>query len=165
MKTILHNAINSVIESFYGLPFINHIDTSITSSPSHSPSHQQSQFFLSSSSSILSFKHITYISEYIYQTTIEMSKIIYENFFIIPLARLYLWAPTLNGWGGLGGQNLQEICAQMTHLSSDFWDLHRPECMDMVSKKFYGLVVVFETFFYFIILFYIIHKFCLRIKK
>jgi hypothetical protein len=147
MKQVLNTAINRAMEIFHGHSYIymeecneHRIDDGNNNHPHH-----------------LIQSWSNYIFIYLKKT--------YEYLFIAPMAKLYLWGPSLGGWGFLGGQSLEEICAQNTHISSDFWNQHRSECVEMVSKNFYGLVVVCETLIYFITIFLIIRNLCKCINK
>lgn len=79
----------------------------------------------------------------------------YNKIVLTPLARLYLWGPHLNGWGFWAGKALHDICAQMTHMPSDFWIHHPDECMQVISKSFYSNIILIETCVYL----YLIYKF------
>ena len=77
---------------------------------------------------------------------------IYETIILTPLARLYIYGPSLSGWGFWGGLEINDICAQKTNTPADFWKSNHQECIRIVSKSFYGLVVLIESIFYFIII-------------
>jgi hypothetical protein len=77
---------------------------------------------------------------------------IYEKLILSPLARLYLYGPSLGGWGFWNGLGMHVICAQKTNLLPDFWEHHPFECAQIVSKQFYSSVVFIETFVYFFII-------------
>ena len=63
-----------------------------------------------------------------------------------PLAHFYIYGPT---WLGMwGGKHAHDICAQLTHTPSDVWIRNREECMAIIGKSFYSIVVVVETLFY-----------------
>ena len=74
---------------------------------------------------------------------------VYEKLFLMPLARLYLYGPSLGGWGFWNGIKLHVICAQKTNLLPDFWEHHPFECAQLVSKQFYSSIILIETFVYF----------------
>lgn len=80
----------------------------------------------------------------------DSSKLIqlYKTFVVKPLARLYLWGPRWGNWGFWGGQTLHDICAQITSVSSDFWIKHPDECLVVISKSFYSLLILFESILY-----------------
>jgi hypothetical protein len=101
-----------------------------------------------------------------YHTLYTVISRIYEFAILSPLARLYLHGPS---WGSIGfwnGVDINIICAQKTQLSVSFWENNSSQCLTLISKQFYGIVVMFETIFYFFmlwvvmktILFYIIFK-------
>ena len=73
----------------------------------------------------------------------------YEYLILSPLARLYLYGPALGGWGFWNGMDLSIICAQKTQLSPEFWNDHPYECIQIVSRNFYSVVVLCETVLYF----------------
>jgi hypothetical protein len=76
----------------------------------------------------------------------------YEWLVLTPLARLYMFGPSVGGIGFWGGQDISEICAQKTNLSSEFWKENSFECFQLISKNFYGMVVLCESIFYFLLL-------------
>jgi len=83
---------------------------------------------------------------------------IYSKLVLTPLARLYLWGPGMGGWGFWGGVDIHNICAQKTSLAAEFWAEHTEECVELVGKHFFSFVVVLQTVFYFILLFWIAKK-------
>jgi hypothetical protein len=95
---------------------------------------------------------------WIYNTTAKL----YGRFILTPLARLYLWGPNIGGWGFWEGLEMHDICAQQTHYSSEFWKQHPYACAEIVTKKFYSLLIVIQTLVYFIVL-YCIVKFIYRL--
>jgi hypothetical protein len=78
--------------------------------------------------------------------------VVYEYAVLSPLARLYLYGPSFGGWGFWNGLGLHVICSQKTNLLPEFWQSHPTECIQIVSKNFYGMIVLFETLCYFLIL-------------
>lgn len=77
---------------------------------------------------------------------------VYEYAVLAPLARLYLYGPSFGGWGFWNGLGLHVICSQKTNLLPEFWQTHPAECIQIVSKNFYGMIVLVETLCYFLIL-------------
>lgn len=92
----------------------------------------------------------------------------YELLILSPLARLYLHGPSFGGIGFWNGISIYTICSQKTTLLPEFWKSHSTECIQLISKHFYGGVVLFETVTYFVfiwvslkyILNYLKHKCC-----
>jgi len=82
----------------------------------------------------------------------------YEYVVLTPLSRLFLLGPSLGGFGFWNGQRIEDICAQKTSLTADFWKDHHMECVQIISKSFYGMVVLFETVIYFLVMWFIIKK-------
>lgn len=81
---------------------------------------------------------------------------VYEHIILFPLSRLYLFGPSFGGFGFWAGLGLPDICAQKTHLATDFWKEHPLECITIVGKNFYSIVVLLETLFYFFMIWTII---------
>jgi len=55
--------------------------------------------------------------------------------------------------GGWGGQSLPSICATMTSLKAEYWEVHSDECNQLYHDKEEGFVnlcmaLVMATFFY-----------------
>jgi hypothetical protein len=73
----------------------------------------------------------------------------YHRWFILPVAKLYLWGPGLGGWGFWGGMDMSEICAHKTTLNSAFWRQHPDECAEIVSRHVYSVAILIETIVYF----------------
>ena len=107
-----------------------------------------------------------------YKSLYEIQQKIYEFIILTPLARLYLHGPS---WGTIGfwnGVDINIICAQKTQLSVSFWENNSSECLTLITKQFYGMIVMFETICYFFmlwisiktILFYIISQ-CITLKN
>ena len=78
---------------------------------------------------------------------------IYEYIVLSPLARLYLYGPSWGTFGFWNGMDTTIICSQKTQLSSSFWEEHPHECLQLISKHFYGTVVLFETIVYFTVVY------------
>jgi hypothetical protein len=89
-----------------------------------------------------------YITYYVHKS--------YEYVILSPLARLYLHGPSWGGMGFWNGLGLHVICSQKTNLMPEFWQTHPMECIQIVSKSFYSLVVLIETLFYFFFLWIIL---------
>lgn len=77
----------------------------------------------------------------------------YARLLLWPLATLYFYAPELGGFGGWGGAELPDICAQLTKLSAEFWLEHREECGELVAKRLQSFVMVFQAVLYFFALY------------
>ena len=80
-------------------------------------------------------------------------KTLYEWLVLMPLSRLYLYGPTLNGWGFWGGQEVSLICAQQTSLNVNFWRENEDQCYELISKQFQSITVLVETVMYFLCIF------------
>lgn len=89
----------------------------------------------------------------------------YDYTVLSPLARLYLYGPSLGGWGFWNGMDLSMICAQKTNISLEFWQTHSAECIQLISRHFYGIVVLVETLFYFIIMWALLRWMGHRLNK
>jgi hypothetical protein len=83
---------------------------------------------------------IDIVSEKLYQ--------IYEYTILTPLAKIYLFGPSFLGWGFWAGQDLSHICSQKTNVPADFWEKNPVQCVQLITRSFYGMVVVIETFLY-----------------
>jgi hypothetical protein len=83
---------------------------------------------------------------------------VYHHVVLYPLAKLYMYGPTLNGWGFWGGQDISHICAQKTSLDAEFWKHHPHECIEIIGKNFYAFVILMETLIYFRLLLYAIQS-------
>ena len=77
---------------------------------------------------------------------------LYGYIILSPLARLYLHGPSWGTFGFWNGIDVAVICSQKTQLSPSFWEEHPRECLQLVSKQFFGTVVLFETIIYFIVI-------------
>lgn len=82
----------------------------------------------------------------------------YEYIVLTPLSRLFLLGPSLGGFGFWNGQRIEDICAQKTTLPAEFWKEHQIECIQLISKSFYGIVVLFETVIYFFLVWFLIKQ-------
>lgn len=91
----------------------------------------------------------TVMAETKYNDWIQTLQQMYQQWILSPLARLYLWGPTLGGWGFWGGMDMADICAQKTTLGADFWKKNSEQCAHLVTKQFYSLTVLVETLTYF----------------
>jgi hypothetical protein len=80
---------------------------------------------------------------------------LYTYVILSPLARLYLFGPSWGTFGFWSGIDVTVICSQKTNLPPTFWQEHPHECVEIISKQFYGTVVLFETIFYFGIMWFI----------
>lgn len=89
----------------------------------------------------------------------------YEKFILFPLGRLYLLGPTLYGWGFWGGTDISHICASKTHLNSEFWKQNPSQCIQMIGKNFYSIIVGVETIVYFLTLWTLLKLFFYCIKQ
>lgn len=87
---------------------------------------------------------------------IRYAQKVYEYVVLVPLARLYLHGPSLGGWGFWNGLDLSVICSQKTNLLPEFWKSHPTECIQLVSKGFYGVLVLLETVTYFLLIWVIL---------
>lgn len=96
---------------------------------------KQSHFTVSPTTEAWSWSHLMYST--------------YSKWILSPLARLYLWGPTLGGWGFWGGMEMADICAQKTTLAAEFWKHHPEQCVHLVTKQFYSVTVLVETLTYF----------------
>jgi hypothetical protein len=83
---------------------------------------------------------------------------IYGKVVLTPLARLYIWGPSWGTLGFWGGKPMHDICAQLTSLSSDFWLKHPEQCVEVVSKTFYSLIILVETVVYVVFLLWVCKK-------
>jgi len=67
-----------------------------------------------------------------------------------PLAMLYLYGPA---WmGGWSGKPIQDICAQMTHVESSFWEDNIDTCNELVVTSFDSFYVTLGVIVYFLII-------------
>ena len=72
----------------------------------------------------------------------------YEWFILTPMAKMYLFGPSFLGWGFWAGQDLSQICSQKTNVPSEFWEKNPLQCVQLITKSFYAMVVVIETILY-----------------
>ena len=86
---------------------------------------------------------------------------LYTYVILSPLARLYLYGPSWGTFGFWSGIDATVICSQKTNLPPIFWEKHPHECVEIISKQFYGTVVMFETIFYFGTIWFILKYFLL----
>lgn len=69
-----------------------------------------------------------------------------SRFILKPLSRLYVYGPT---WMGMwGGKHAHDICAQLTNTPSDVWIRNKEDCMTVIGRSFYSIVIVIETLLY-----------------
>lgn len=65
-----------------------------------------------------------------------------------PLRWLYLFGPSLLGWGFWEGKTAAEVCSRLTNVEAAFWerDLNRGQCLELIEAKVHafsiGAVVV-----------------------
>lgn len=64
-----------------------------------------------------------------------------DVFLRIPLERLYMHGPALSGWGFWEGKRIEDICAELTRVPADRWELMRIECEDLVRRQFKSFYV------------------------
>ena len=64
-----------------------------------------------------------------------------DVFLRIPLERLYMHGPALSGWGFWEGKRVEDICAELTRVPADRWELMRLECEDLVKRQFKSFYV------------------------
>lgn len=88
----------------------------------------------------------------LFEYLIQYIQIAYEKIIVYPLMRLLLHGPSLGGWGFWNGLDLSVICSQKTNLLPEFWQSHPAECVQLVSKGFYGAIVLVETVVYFLLI-------------
>lgn len=77
---------------------------------------------------------------------------VYSKVILTPLAKLYLWGPAVGGWGFWNGIETHDICTQKTTIAAEFWKDHPEECIELIGKHFYSIVITIQTIVYFIIL-------------
>lgn len=76
---------------------------------------------------------------------------IYDTFIVRSMARLYIYGPSVGGYGFWEGREPNEICAIMTGNSAEFWKGNLDECERMIDRRFYSWLVAFEVITYMII--------------
>jgi hypothetical protein len=64
-----------------------------------------------------------------------------DVFLRIPLERLYMHGPALSGWGFWEGKRIEDVCAELTRVPADRWELMRSECEDLVRRQFKSFYV------------------------
>ena len=64
-----------------------------------------------------------------------------DVFLRIPLERLYMHGPALSGWGFWEGKRIEDICAELTRVPADRWELMRSECEALVWRQFKSFYV------------------------
>ena len=70
-------------------------------------------------------------------------------FILNPLRNFYFNGPYLNGWGGWEGMPKEDICAQITKVSSNLWkNLAIENCNLLLENKFQSFSVALYTFTY-----------------
>jgi len=70
------------------------------------------------------------------------------NFFVEPLRTFYFQGPYLGGWGGWEGMAAVDICAQLTHVSSQLWQDSIHNCMLLLENKFQAFLISCYAFTY-----------------
>ena len=83
---------------------------------------------------------------------------LYSTLILQSLARLYLFGPSISGFGFWQGKEASTICSQLSLSNEQFWLANLNECFVMIGKHFYSWVVIFETCLYFILLFKLLSK-------
>ena len=76
------------------------------------------------------------------------SRFIFFNFMETPLLQVYLFGPSLGGYGFWQGAELQDICTQLTSVPGRHWDENIDECAALVYNRFEGYLVVFYVVIY-----------------
>ena len=69
-------------------------------------------------------------------------------FWVEPLRTWYFKGPFLGGWGGWEGMLPIDICAQITHVSSQLWQDSYQNCMLLLENKFNAFVISCYAFTY-----------------
>lgn len=69
--------------------------------------------------------------------------ILYEML-LYPIRKLYLQGPRINGFGFWQGSPLSEICASITSIPVEHWNINNAECEAVINKKFDAIVVSLE---------------------
>lgn len=77
---------------------------------------------------------------------------VYRSTFVRFLSRLYLFGPNLKGFGFWEGKEAQDICAELTGVSSNFWSNNISKCYERIHKHFNGYVILFESIVVFVVL-------------
>jgi len=70
-----------------------------------------------------------------------------------PLFELYINGPAFHGVGFWQGKPNEDICAELTSVSSSHWIKDSQECNDIIQRRFFSTVVVIYTAIYFTVLF------------
>tara|TARA_Y100000310_G_scaffold331842_1_gene406198 strand:+ start:6341 stop:6727 length:387 start_codon:yes stop_codon:yes gene_type:complete len=66
---------------------------------------------------------------------------IHAYFIASPLKHLYLYGPSLGGYGFWNGKNEMDICAEMTGVPSDVWAINMENCQQHIDRHFNALIV------------------------
>ena len=78
-----------------------------------------------------------------------------------PIAVLYLYGPAwLGGWNG---QNMTDICAQLTGVKSDFWLRHPDTCQELLERQFESYYLTMCVGAYFLLVFVIVVRLLRRL--
>lgn len=80
---------------------------------------------------------------------------VYAATILIPLKRLYFQGPRFYGYGFWKGAPAHDICAELTHHNSEFWQKNPLACQEIIEKDFHAIVVLVETIGYFSIVYFI----------
>lgn len=80
----------------------------------------------------------------------------YDMAVVNPLERLYLFGPTLCGYGFWGGRAREDICASLSNTPSAFWAQHAGECDDLIARNFNATLVAAESIIYVALLYGIV---------
>jgi hypothetical protein len=70
------------------------------------------------------------------------------SLFELPLLQLYLYGPSVAGYGFWEGHEQDVVCATLTNVHSRHWAEHGDECAGLIYRRFEGYLILFYVTIY-----------------